>query len=232
MVGMDATLEVCIVPLSALHQLLNELRGTGLTVEQHQLVTEIVALCLLATHPAPLSPLEPKSDAERAKRYRDRVKAEKSVGVVDATAEVRPASVTERDASRDAVTIRDGGPMECNKSYSNKSLGFMPSKELKTISPIDTISISPRVGKRLPELWAPTQELLDWALDQLGLERTKIEFETGAFRDFWHAKAGQGGVKLRWDLTWKNWMREVKRRDDNRLTRKVKEQKPYYFGPV
>ena len=108
----------------------------------------------------------------------------------------------------------------------------MPSQELKTISPIDTISISPRVGKRLPELWAPTQELLDWALDQLGLERTKIEFETGAFRDFWHAKAGQGGVKLRWDLTWKNWMREVKRREDRYKPKQKHSDTIFYMGPT
>jgi len=225
MVGMDATLEVCIVPLSTLHQLLNELRGTGLTVEQHSLVTEIVALCLLATHPAPAmnEPEPPLSGAERTRRWRDR----KKEGVTDVTS--RDVTVTE--GSMDGV----------------KALGFMPreaisSQELKSISsietnnsigtPVTTVTPVTSRGSRLPELWSPTQPLLDWALDQLDLERTKVEFETGAFRDFWHSKPGKAGTKLDWGMTWKNWMREVKRREDSRLTRKVKEQKPYYFGPV
>jgi hypothetical protein len=32
------------------------------------------------------------------------------------------------------------------------------------------------------------------------------------FRDFWHAKPGQGGVKLDWTATWRNWCREDARR--------------------
>lgn len=48
-------------------------------------------------------------------------------------------------------------------------------------------------GSRLPQDWLP-----EGSYDQEELER---------FRDYWTAKAGKDGVKLDWQATWRNWLR-------------------------
>lgn len=44
-------------------------------------------------------------------------------------------------------------------------------------------------------------------------ERTELDPQAvfDQFRDFWIAKPGQGGVKLDWDATWRNWVRNQAR---------------------
>ena len=48
-------------------------------------------------------------------------------------------------------------------------------------------------GSRLPHDWLP-----EGSYEQEELER---------FRDYWIAKAGKDGVKLDWQATWRNWLR-------------------------
>lgn len=61
---------------------------------------------------------------------------------------------------------------------------------------------SPR-GSRLPADWTPTDADRAFALG-LGLNPSDIAPQ---FADFWHAKAGAGGVKLDWAATWRGWCR-------------------------
>jgi uncharacterized protein YdaU (DUF1376 family) len=63
-------------------------------------------------------------------------------------------------------------------------------------------------GARLPEDWAPNAA--DWreATEKLG-EHGSV-FELKKFRDHWKAAAGQRGVKLDWDATWRNWIRNAR----------------------
>jgi len=51
-------------------------------------------------------------------------------------------------------------------------------------------------GSRLPQDWTPEGDY-----DREELER---------FRDYWIAKAGKDGVKLDWQATWRNWLRNSK----------------------
>ena len=51
-------------------------------------------------------------------------------------------------------------------------------------------------GSRLPPDWTPEGDY-----DREELER---------FRDYWIAKAGKDGVKLDWQATWRNWLRNSK----------------------
>ena len=53
-------------------------------------------------------------------------------------------------------------------------------------------------GSRLPAQWIPEAAFGPYQASELA-----------KFRDYWVAKPGQGGVKLDWDATWRNWMRRA-----------------------
>jgi hypothetical protein len=65
-----------------------------------------------------------------------------------------------------------------------------------------------RNGTRLPADWSPTPALIAAAR----AERPDIDLrvETAKFRDHWHAKAGRDAVKLDWDATYRNWIRNAR----------------------
>ena len=63
-------------------------------------------------------------------------------------------------------------------------------------------------GSRLPADWKPDSDLAEWSKAErpdLDLRRVLMEF-----RDYWTAVAGAKGVKLNWDATWRNWVRNQK----------------------
>lgn len=85
-------------------------------------------------------------------------------------------------------------------SSSSSSLSSSEEKELKK----KALQPSPK-PTRLPAGWAPSQTLTEWAKKErpdLDLPRT-IEH----FTDYWTNIFGQKGLKLNWDLTFKNWIR-------------------------
>jgi uncharacterized protein YdaU (DUF1376 family) len=63
-------------------------------------------------------------------------------------------------------------------------------------------------GSRLPQDWFLTKAMGDWATH----ERPDLDVRQVAeqFKDYWAAQAGQKGVKLDWDATWRNWVRNTK----------------------
>jgi len=63
-------------------------------------------------------------------------------------------------------------------------------------------------GSRLPQDWFLTKAMGDWATQ----ERPDLDIRQVAeqFKDYWVAQAGQKGVKLDWDATWRNWIRNTK----------------------
>ena len=67
-----------------------------------------------------------------------------------------------------------------------------------------------RKGTRLPEDWTPGDAGFLFARE---LEIDPDD-QLARFRDYWIARAGQGGVKLDWFRTWCNWCRKAA--DDNR----------------
>jgi hypothetical protein len=58
-------------------------------------------------------------------------------------------------------------------------------------------------GTRLPVDWRPDEVAKQYALS-LGVP---LEAETEKFRDYWHARAGPGGLKADWAATWRMWCR-------------------------
>jgi uncharacterized protein YdaU (DUF1376 family) len=63
-------------------------------------------------------------------------------------------------------------------------------------------------GSRLPQDWFLSKAMGEWATQ----ERPDLDVRQVAeqFKDYWVAQAGQKGVKLDWDATWRNWVRNTK----------------------
>ena len=63
-------------------------------------------------------------------------------------------------------------------------------------------------GSRLAQDWVLNKSMGDWATQ----ERPDLDVRQVAeqFKDYWVAQAGQKGVKLDWDATWRNWIRNTK----------------------
>jgi hypothetical protein len=144
----------------------------------------------------------PSKEAKRAFEYRQRKR--------DASVTKRDESVTKRDASVTNVTKRDESvttvtPPSPSSPYDNKN-SSTPSNPILTPLPLK----KENRAKRLPEDWQPSEGLFSSKeVQNLGLPREVLNFETEAFRDHF---LGNGARKIDWDRTWKNWMREAKRR--------------------
>ena len=63
-------------------------------------------------------------------------------------------------------------------------------------------------GSRLAQDWFLNKSMGEWASQ----ERPDINVRQVAeqFKDYWVAQPGQKGVKLDWDATWRNWVRNTK----------------------
>jgi DNA-binding MarR family transcriptional regulator len=122
-----------------------------------------------------------KTAADRAKRYRDKNRD-------------RHASVT-RDADRDDNALRERPETEADT-------------EQKQITSLREVSAPAKRGTRLPDDWSPSAD--DWrdASEKLGQQGSV--FELSKFRDHWKAQPGQRGVKLDWNATFRNWMRNAR----------------------
>jgi len=68
--------------------------------------------------------------------------------------------------------------------------------------------VSATRGTRLSADWMPSNLLFDWAQG----ERSDLDVarQVEAFKDYWPAQPGQKGVKVDWDLTFKNWIRNAR----------------------
>jgi len=63
-------------------------------------------------------------------------------------------------------------------------------------------------GSRIAPDWQLPDDFRQWSRD-FGMPDAMIEIEADIFRDYWISKPGQGGVKLDWLATWRNWCRKA-----------------------
>lgn len=120
-----------------------------------------------------------------------------------------------RDVPRDNVghlgTVGDTGDTSPSSSSSN---GFPPSDIVKLYTPPSlTPSSSPshvysrkQRGTRLSPDWVPK-------------EHADQTYELDKFRDHFLSVAGEKGVKLDWDATWRNWIRRAQERPKSTITK-------------
>ena len=112
----------------------------------------------------------------------------------------------------DSSTMRVAKHRSKKKQVSNvdETLQKRPSNAIDTDT--DTEQIQKRVnnkrGSRLAQDWVLNKSMGDWATQ----ERPDLDVRQVAeqFKDYWVAQAGQKGVKLDWDATWRNWIRNTK----------------------
>jgi hypothetical protein len=71
-----------------------------------------------------------------------------------------------------------------------------------------------KLGTRLPENFAVTDEMVAWA--RKNAPHVDGRRETDRFIDHWRAKPGKDGRKLDWIGTWRNWMRTAEDRQGPR----------------
>lgn len=119
--------------------------------------------------------------AARQARYRARLKAE-----------VTPCHAVSRDVPKNNDIAE--AKAEANKEREAPSAQSPQSKSSR--------------ATRLSADWTPSDKLQAWAKgERPELDHTK---ELAAFCDYWKAKAGRDGLKLDWDATYRNWIRNAR----------------------
>lgn len=92
----------------------------------------------------------------------------------------------------------------------NGSVSLNPNKSIPEPEPY--IKETPngvskkRRGSRLSDDWFLPRAWGDWAQAE-GFSADTIRSEADKFKDYWISTPGQKGVKLDWQATWRNWMR-------------------------
>ena len=101
---------------------------------------------------------------------------------------------SESEANGEANSPPNATPIVNNK---HKPITIVEAKKPK----------QPR-GARLPADWVPSEDLIAFCkTDRPDLNPAAV---ADRFRDFWIAQPGTKGVKLDWDATWRNWVRNEK----------------------
>lgn len=66
-------------------------------------------------------------------------------------------------------------------------------------------------GTRLPDDWQLPKSWGNWALEHFIITRDQVLSEAASFKDHWHS-TGRNATKLDWRATWRNWVRNSKKR--------------------
>ena len=112
----------------------------------------------------------------------------------------------------DSSTMRVAKHRSKKKQVSNvdETLQKRPSNAIDTDTDTEQIQkkVNNKRGSRLAQDWFLSKSMGDWATK----ERPDLDVRQVAeqFKDYWVAQAGQKGVKLDWDATWRNWIRNTK----------------------
>jgi hypothetical protein len=112
----------------------------------------------------------------------------------------------------DSSTMRVAKHRNKKKQVGNadETLQKHPSNAIDTDTDTEQIQkkVNNKRGSRLAQDWFLNKSMGDWATQ----ERPDLNVREVAeqFKDYWVAQAGQKGVKLDWDATWRNWIRNTK----------------------
>ena len=98
-------------------------------------------------------------------------------------------------------------PTSVEQTLNERSTEVQPTNNHKPITN-NQIKEKQQRGSRLTQDWVLTNPMDQWAKQ----ERPDLDVRQVAeqFKDYWIAQAGQKGVKLDWDATWRNWIRNTK----------------------
>ena len=112
-------------------------------------------------------------------------------------------------AKRWAKATVKGGESEANgEANSPPNATPIVNNKHKPITIVEAKKPKQPRGARLPADWVPSEELIAFCkTDRPDLNPAAV---ADRFRDFWIAQPGTKGVKLDWDATWRNWVRNEK----------------------
>ena len=100
------------------------------------------------------------------------------------------------------------GKASAERRLNARSTDVQPTNKQEPITNKQETVKKTQRGSRLPADWVPDSELAEWSkAERPDLELRKVLME---FRDYWIAQPGQKGVKLDWNATWRNWVRNQK----------------------
>lgn len=68
-------------------------------------------------------------------------------------------------------------------------------------------------GSRLALDWQLPDDWAGWATSFKRWSPDEVLAEAAMFADYWHSKAGAAAVKLDWEKTWHNWVRNSRRQN-------------------
>lgn len=60
--------------------------------------------------------------------------------------------------------------------------------------------------------FAPTDKMVDWARNTIGLPDKTIAIETVKFKNYWESVSGKNALKRDWNKTWQNWILSASQR--------------------
>lgn len=86
-----------------------------------------------------------------------------------------------------------------------QTLGELPTRIEQTIEHTKEQTNKVSRGTRLPATWYPDPQLIMWAKQQR--PDINVHDTTESFKDYWHGVSGAKGIKLDWDATFRNWIR-------------------------
>ena len=66
-------------------------------------------------------------------------------------------------------------------------------------------------GSRLPNDWTLPAEWASWAMLTRFWSPVEVAEEAEIFANYWQAKSGAAAVKIAWEKTWRNWVRQSHR---------------------
>ena len=109
---------------------------------------------------------------------------------------------------------RNAGKASAQRRINARSTDVQPTNNQEPITIVETPKPKQSRGTRLPADWTASDSHIAFCrkyrsdLDPMAV--------ADRFRDFWIAQPGAKGVKLDWDATWRNWVRNEKAGGGNR----------------
>lgn len=92
-----------------------------------------------------------------------------------------------------------------------------PTRPDPTVVPTElpTTTAPQKRGARIPDDFAVTDEMHQWATENVPRVVHDLDAATREFVDYWRATPGSKGTKLDWTATWRNRMRQVQERREH-----------------
>lgn len=116
-----------------------------------------------------------------------------------------PRNFLETSSKSSAEVALESEQYQEPASVPSSSLSSSDKKEPN--GSLSTLAISKASwGTRISADWHPSPDEEAFAV-KAGMTTARAQETAARFRDYWIAKAGQGGVKLDWTATWRNWVR-------------------------